>query len=469
MLNVALSSRTLYHLSRRFIYRDIHLTFNRSRRDINGRLIRQLLANHDLSSKVQQLRILWAPSAKLQPGEGSKEEFELLGQLLPKLTGLRAFVWDAQYPILSWLLEALQRHHPKCRLYNHHPASQDSARTLSHLRASPCLFSLDVTLAAGQFEAHHELHRILITASNLTDLTVTSPWSSSNVLPILKQGDSERLRLRSLELYGPRLDEFKLLPVVWSMLERLSLDTLLFDPNIIPQLPELRFLKLRVRGHGNTMYLGSMLQGCQKLETLDLTGCLGDFQIAAEGFWKNVAKSLIKLRLHEEDARNRAAEARNRAVAPSRIIELIAAYCPKLHSLSFDLECNGQEWVSSSPHAVIFSKIKVTRFIAPYDAQMYRRTTLVPCPSRNRYPNKRTSTRLPYLPQSNTRQRAGNMEILVAANPQLSGPQRAFRYSASSPISRSHRRFIKTTTRSMATTLASIPATLHFRSIRPRR
>ena len=384
LLNIALSSKNLYHLSRSFIYRDVHFTFNRSRRDINGRLIRQLLADHDLGNKVQQIRILWAPSAKLEPGEGSKEEFELLRQVLPELTGLRTFVWDAQYPILSWLLETLQRHHPKCRLYNCHPASQDSARTLQRLRNSPCLFSLDVTLTLGQFEAQRELQKVLITAPNLTDLRIVSTTHSSFVLPIAKQEGSGPLHLRSLEFYGPHFDGF-IFSVVWPMLERLSLDTLSSDSWITPQFPNLRSFKMRIRGLGNSEGLGAMLRSCKTLETLDLTGRHIDRLVADKGLWESAGSSLINLRLHEE-------EAQHRAILPSNILDCIVRYCPNLRSLGLGLECNGQEWVSSSPRVVLRSYIRLTESIAPYDAQTYRRTILVPRPSRTRYFNKGSST-----------------------------------------------------------------------------
>ena len=369
MLNIALCSRTLYHLSRSLIYRDIHFTFNRSRRDINGRLIRQLLADHDLSNRVRQIRILWAPSAKLQPGEGSKKEFELLRQALPKLTGLRTFIWDAQYPILSWLLAALQRHHPKCRLYIRHPASQDSAQTLPRLRALPCLFSLDVTLIPGQFASRNELQKVLITAPALTDLTIASNFDGSHVLPIPKQGEPESLRLRSLELYGPGFDDFKL-PVKWSMLERLSLDHMTSNLRSIPQFPELRSCKLRIRDSDDCAFMDLMLRRCKKLEALDLDGCHANPDLATKDFWEIVGKSLIKLRLHEGEAHLRTEES---AILSSKILVLIANHCPNLRSLGFDLVCNGQEWVSSSPGVVIPSNIKLTKFIALYDTQIYRR------------------------------------------------------------------------------------------------
>ena len=335
LLNVALSSRSLYHLSRSLIYRVVHFTFNRSRRDINGRLIKQLLADDDLSARVQEIRILWAPNATLQPGEGSKQEFELLAQALPKLHGLRTFIWDAQYPILSWLLEALQKEHPQCLLYIHHPSSHESARTLPRLCGS-CLFALDVELATGQFQAFKELQKVLYSTLSLRDLTINSPLS-----PLYNgQGKLEPLPLRSLELYGCAFDTVRL-PVVWPILERLSFDRLSSVPGVIPDISGLKSLKLRIDGFDDSLLLGTILEGCKRLEVLDLSGRISS--IAKVDLCELVGTTLIKLRLHEEDILNRVGE---NAALYSKVIGCIAEHCHNLRSLGLDLECNGKEWVS---------------------------------------------------------------------------------------------------------------------------
>ena len=335
LLNVALSSRPLYHLSRSLIYRAVHFTFNRSRRDINGRLIKQLLADDDLSAKVREIRILWAPNANLQPGEGSKEDLELLGQALPKLHGLRTFIWDAQYPIMSWLLKALQKDHPQCLLYIRHPSSHESAQTLPRLCGS-CLFALDVNLATGQFQAFKELQKVLYSTLNLRDLTINSPQ-----FPLYKgQGKSEPLRLRSLELYGCAFDTVQL-PIVWPILERLSLDRVSSLPSVIPDISGLKSLKLRIDGSGDSLVLGTILQCCKRLEVLDLSGRISS--IAEVELWNLVGTTLIKLRLHEEDFLNRVDE---NSVLYSTVMGYIAEHCHKLRSLGLDLECNGKEWVS---------------------------------------------------------------------------------------------------------------------------
>ena len=344
LLDVAISSRSLYRLSRSLIYRVLHFTFNRSRRDVNGRLIKQLLADDVLSAKVREIRIHWAPSAKLPPGEGSKADLELLGQALPKLNGLRTFIWDAQYPILSWLLKALEREQPKCVLYIRHPPSQDSAQTLPRLCGSPCLFALAVTLTTGQFQAFKCLQNVIYSAPNLRDLTIVSTFNSPQISSYQEQGQSEPLRLRSLELCGRIFDTFKL-PVAWSMLARLSIESLSYLPGLIPDFSGLKSLQLRIRDSGETVLLGVILKGCKKLEVLDLTGCISSIRMAEEGFWESIGKTLIKLRLHEESALNRG----ERALLYPTVIGCVAIHCRELRSLGLDLECDGQEWVSLSP------------------------------------------------------------------------------------------------------------------------
>ena len=355
LLNVALSSRSLYRLSKSLIYRVIHFTFKRSRRRVNGRLIKQLLADDELSAKVREIRILWAPSANLQPGEGSKQDLELLGQALPKLNGLKTFIWDAQYPILSWLLEALQIQHPRCLLYIRHPASQDSAQTLPRLCGSPCLFALDVTLIKGQFQAFRGIEKVLYSASNLRDLTVASA-GEGRLTVYSEQSESELFRLRSLEIYGPLFDTFKL-PIVWPMLERLSLDRIPPFPSGIPDFSGLKSLKLRIHDSGDRVLLGTILQSCKRLESLDLSGGIRD--VAANDFWESLGKTLTKLRLHEEVVSCRIGES-----DLPQVMGCIAGHCRNLRSLGLGLQCNGQEWVSLNLCVIIPSNTKLKIHIA---------------------------------------------------------------------------------------------------------
>lgn len=367
LLNVALSSRSLYHLSKSFIYRVIRFTFNRSRRDINGRLIRHLLADDDLSAKVQEIRVLWAPSAKLQPGEGSKEDLELLGQALPKLTGLKAFIWDAQYPILSWLLEKLQTHHPQCLLYTRHPKSQDSAQTLPRLCASPCLFSLDVEIGSGQFQAFRVLQKVLASATNLRDLSIASNFNSARLPTYQEIGSSNPLHLRSLEIYNRNYEIWNF-PVVWPMLERLSLDDYYFLPEVLPDLAGLKSFKFRTGHSSNVLPLIIAMQGCKSLESLDLTGSIGFINTVGEDFWERVGKTLTKLRLHEEEKTERVG---SRPTLSVTNMGHLAKHCHKLRSLGLDLACNGREWVSLISHIVPLFTIGLTVLAAVYGHQEY--------------------------------------------------------------------------------------------------
>ena len=338
MLNVALSSRSLYHLSKNFIYRVLHFTFNRSRRNVNGRLIKQLLTDDDLSTKVQEIRILWAPSPKLQPGEGSKEDLDSLGRALPRLTRLKIFIWDAQYPIVSGLLETLQKHHPQCLLYTRHPASGNSAMTLPRLYASPCLFSFNVTLTAGQFQASKELRNVLISAPKLRDLTIRID------LTILDQlhGLFKPLHLRSLELSGVGPDFFQYqFDIAWSMLERLSVKCSNFNPAVVPRFPCLKSLRLRAISIG-IWSVNSMLLNCKDLEVLDLIGRTQSGHTLQDSVWESVGKTLVAIRIPEPQKGGSPDGPR----FPWDDMGRVRKHCRKLRSLGLNLACDGQEWVS---------------------------------------------------------------------------------------------------------------------------
>ena len=366
LLSVALSSRSFYRLSKSFIYRIIHFRFNRRRRDVNKRLIKRLLADNDLSTQVREIRILWAPSANLPPGEGSKEDLELLGQALPNMTGLKIFVWDVQYPILPWLLDTLHTHHAQCLLYTRHPARPDLAQTLRRLYGSPCLFSLDVTLINGQFQAFNELQKVLNSAPNLRDLTVAFAFTNAPVSSS-EQEEREPLLLRSLEVCGYQKNTFKL-PVAWHLLERLSLDSQQHFLKFLPDFTGLKSLKLRVGYTDDSMPLSVALRELKRLEVLDLTGFICSVQAAKEDFWQNFGKTLIKLRLHEEQSPYRPSQ---RATLPYADIERIAKCCPNLRSLGLDLECSGREWVRLSPCVVPPFYINLTASTAPRGSSIY--------------------------------------------------------------------------------------------------
>jgi len=242
LLNVALTCKTFYELSKTLIYRNVHLTFNRNRRMINGSLIRRLLEDNSLSKNVRCVRIRWAPNASLQSGEGSKEDLALLGQALPKLVGLHTFVWDAQYPIVSWLLDVLRSSHPECMMYIRHPPNQDAARTLSRLRDLPKLHALDASFLGGQLLAYHELGQLLM-SSSIRDLAITSPGEQQAILQVLWDLPGP-LHLRSLDIDGIMV-HLADLPIAWSRVTSLRISTGADWFGRLPQFRDLRSLELR--------------------------------------------------------------------------------------------------------------------------------------------------------------------------------------------------------------------------------
>ncbi len=324
-----MTSKTLYSLSLRFIYRSISFTFNRNRRNINGVLIKRLLTDSDLCAKVREVEVLWAPNANLQPGEGSKVDLELLGQALPRMVGLNAFIWDAQYSIIPYLLDILRLHLPQCKLYAFHPPSQDSARTLPRLRGFPGLFSLDVALVAGQYAACHEIGELL-NSTPLTDLAIdTSDHFFNRTEPMLAP-----LRLRSLEMYS--LQHSWCPNISWSMLERLSMDNIFWLPRIASQLTNLKSLHLDIGKHYEYDFLISFLRTCGRLEVLDLTGYTQHVEIE-ESLWRHLGKTLVKLRFREKRIFVDRRQTPNDAM---KGLLTIARECPKLRSLGLEIEDN---------------------------------------------------------------------------------------------------------------------------------
>ena len=172
----------------------------------------------------------------------------------------------------------------------------------------------------------------------------------------MEQREREPLLLRSLDLYGRMLDTFEL-PIAWPLLERLSLESHSYLLDVLPDFTGLKSLKLRIKDVDDSTPLSVTLQQCKRLEVLDLTGFVRSIQIANEKFWENCGKTLIKLRLHEEENLSRRGQ---RASLSFASIECIAKYCRNLRSLGLDLQCNGRKWVRLSCRVVFPLNIKLT-------------------------------------------------------------------------------------------------------------
>ena len=340
MLNVALACRAFYKLSKIFIYRTLRFTFNRDRRDINGGLVRRLLRDGDLCSTVRCIRIDWAPSAKLQPGEGSKEELELLGQALPKLGGLKIFIWGAQYPIISWLLDSLRWCHPECKLYIHHPQNYTPAHLLARLRDLPSLTGLDVSISDWHYQAHRELEKILL-SSPISDLAVRTGTTRMCLDALAKVSDP--LQLNSLEIVG-HIHGIRELPILWSRLNTLILNAVGSFREDLPalHLDGLKSLEIRLGIPGSETLLYSILKSSRNMESLSLTGEIGFVRGWERSEWRNLGKTLVKLRIYgAEDERGP-----NAGVLPDHCLMYIAEECPKIRSLGIDLKYD-KEWVCS--------------------------------------------------------------------------------------------------------------------------
>ena len=337
LLNVSLSSKTLCRCARGLIYRVIHLTFTEKRREINRRLIDNLLGSNELCLKVQELIIHWAPDAKLPPGAGSKADFERLRELLPRLTGLRTFMWDAQYSIQQWVLDVLCLHSPTCQLYIRAPISNSVNRDIRPLRGVPCLHSLRVCFAGSIPPGSYGGLRDLIIQSNhehkLEDLAID--WESVPTGSSLLENLSPQLQLRSLEVDGPTYfgDSVWQWSVEWSMLERLSISHIPFSSDLAPQLTALKILRLRLHGHDDKQVLLNILRDkCPNLTSLDLTACTAEINGMRGKMWDNFGHNLDSLRIHEDERID------ERPTLSLLELESIAKNCCKLRSLGLDLD-----------------------------------------------------------------------------------------------------------------------------------
>lgn len=360
LLNVSLCSKDLHHLSKSLLYRVIPILFTRKRREMNGRLIQQLLVNSDLSARVREVRILWAPSANLQHGEGSKEDLELLGKALPQLTGLKTFIWGAQYPILQWLLDALEIQAPHCKLYSRSPARKDPAWAPSKLCESPCLYSLDIAFSPRDLYAFSRLREVVSSSKQLKDLAVVweegthaVTWAAS--LQLL----SSPLQLRSLELDGPMEmslhDTAWQWSVVWPMLERFSCTNISFLPNLASHLTGLKSLRLRVSRDEDKDGLWTFLrEQCHKLEVLDITGCTAQINRQGTAIWEHLGKTLISLRIHEDEMPG---AFRERPILSRSQLEHLATTCHSIRSLGLDVECSFRPMSTYQPNRLGSGKI----------------------------------------------------------------------------------------------------------------
>lgn len=351
MLNLALTSSSLHYLSLRFIYRSIAFVFSEKRSETNQKLIRRLIAGDTLASTVREIRILWAPSVKLEHGEGSKQDLELLGEALPRFTALKTFVWDAQYEILPWLRVTLQTHHPHCNLYLRSYGTYPGSAIGQQVKVSPCLFSSHY-IGFQICPLSHFLDS-MCAARNLKDINVT--WPSLRPVHFTnlpaKRRQSGLLKLRSFSYDGHfsvAIDDRTAWEMIdFSSLERLSLNML--EPLFIfsSQLDNLKILRLHM-SDGLPLQIGededsrlrtflNMWQNFRQLESLDMTGCIATLnEEYFQDIWKHVARTLTSLRLHEPESR---LGSQRRPILSRKVINIIAQHCRRLRSLGVDLEC----------------------------------------------------------------------------------------------------------------------------------
>ena len=152
---------------------------------------------------------------------------------------------------------------------------------------------------------------------------------------------SQPLQLRSLESEGPfswNEDDIWQRSVVWPMLERLSATNIAFLPNLAPQLTGLKSFRLRVNQGENGLkpaLWNFLREQCPQLAILDLTGCTADINTQLR-LWENLGKTLVFLRIHEDERPNAFQERPTHSLTE---MENIANKCCKVRSLGLDIEC----------------------------------------------------------------------------------------------------------------------------------
>lgn len=333
---MALTSKELYSLAQQFLYRSLRFIFNRSRRPCNRLLLQRLIANKAINLTIRTLWIPWAPKGIARHGDdGSLEDLHLLAQLVPQLARLRTFIWEAQYPIPVWLLDALHKQQ-SCRLCIRLPYGSNTAQALANLQGFSRLWSLDVLISNSQRQALAGLGRLLSQATSLRSLAFHHcNDDGSSTYPILTYQLEQCPNLKSLALEdcgfstepNHNLSENTDRP----MIKSLFMSNMSFlRPDLATRLTNIRSLKLRPsnlalsRLHPYLERLQAFLSSCQRLEDLDLDGLFaGD----CEPILRSNGRTLLSLRIA------------NTNLTPG----LIGLHCPKLRKFGIDIG-RSKEW-----------------------------------------------------------------------------------------------------------------------------
>lgn len=185
--------------------------------------------------------------------------------------------------------------------------------------------------------------RNLLECTSISDLAIAT--CVGGISPEQIYSASKPLHLQSLEIYGS-IRELWTLNIEWSHLTRLVLHAgiqlNLVDNEPSLELSGLKSLELEI---GATEILDSVLQSCQRLETLSLTGDMSHVRGWETSRWQRLGRSLTKLRLCETSTDFYSPIDDTPEMLCDSTLRLIAQECPKLRSLGIDLDYDGF-WVS---------------------------------------------------------------------------------------------------------------------------
>ncbi|KAL8687668.1 MAG: hypothetical protein Q9218_006222, partial [Villophora microphyllina] len=318
----------------------------------NALLLERLHRNAEAKAAVREIYVNWAPGViPRHDHEGGKVLMERFVELVPRLVGLKVFIWDAQCAILPRLLTALQHPHlQNCTLHTTCPFRTDVVNSLRTLQNNHHLLSLDLTITDTQFTAKTALRKLLPTSPSLRNLAISVvkdsgpfPGNFALCVPGMSLPPLKILKLQHMKLaeYGdPGWEEC----MVWEGLEQLECTEVGFLPTLSGPLQQ-GLLSLTVHHSAawnseQRFQLCEFIENASRLENLSVTEAT---ELIIRGRdYESRAPYLKSLRFHEYQEFDKFMDI-DRFVLSCRHIERIAKVCPQLHTFGIDLKV-GSEW-----------------------------------------------------------------------------------------------------------------------------
>ncbi|KAL8723831.1 MAG: hypothetical protein Q9181_007155, partial [Wetmoreana brouardii] len=347
--NVALSSKYFRHLTYKYLYRKIRLTFARYRNGRNRLLLEKLLSDSTTSSLVHEVYINWLAGANPRhETEEGKQLTEQLIVLIPRLVNLKKLIFDAQCAISKRLLFTAVHYDSKYQLYTICPYRSDVNRSLQSLQDCSQLVALDVTIGDSQILAMKELRKVLAICPNLLKLSVASVSDNAIrggqalVEPGMRLPNLKFLRIRGvMQLANYNLPGWEQCSG-WESLEYLESTDSVFLQYFSPSLKELRSLTLFFRLFDAILDENALINLMCRLPKLEHLSITGSTRLVLESdVLKHKGSSLKTLQLHEDP--NDVVWTHPRSLPDEGTIRRLGKTCPRLTTCAIDLNA-GHDW-----------------------------------------------------------------------------------------------------------------------------